>query len=75
VLFRRLAGTLRVEAPLAQGIAAIAAAVAEITLTGAARYQVIAVVALVAQVAIRSIAHPLPSHRLTNTDSHSTLFA
>jgi hypothetical protein len=57
VLFRKLAGTLLVEVSLAHGVTAIAAVAVEITLAGAARYQVVVVIALVAQVAIRAGAH------------------
>jgi hypothetical protein len=49
-LLRRLAGALLIEASLAHGVAAVAAVVAEITVAGAARRQVITVVALAAQV-------------------------
>jgi len=48
---------LLIKAPQAHSVAAIAAAVAEITITEAARYQVVTVVALVAQVAIRTVMH------------------
>jgi hypothetical protein len=57
VLCRRLARPLRVEAPLAYGAAAVAAVVAEIAVAGAARHQVVTIVALVAQVAIRTVIH------------------
>ena len=64
---------LLVEAPQAHGVAALAAAVAEITVAEAARHQVVAVVALAAQIAIRMVAHPLPSRRLTYAASRRTL--
>ena len=53
----RQARPLLSKAPQAHGVAAIAAVVAEITITEATRYQVVTVVALVAQVAIRTVAH------------------
>jgi hypothetical protein len=57
VLLRRLAHALLIKTPQAHGVAACAAVVAEITITEAARHQVITVVALMAQVAIRTVSH------------------
>ena len=65
---------LLIEAPQAHGIAALAAVVAEITVAETARHQVVAVVALATQIAIRMVAHPLPSRRLTLAASCRTLF-
>src|SRR5262245_58679229 len=59
MLLWELARPLLVEAPLAHGIAAIAAVVAEITVSDTTRHQAVAVIALVAQVTIRAVAHPV----------------
>jgi len=67
VLLRSLARPLLLKAPLAYGVAAIAAVVAEITVAEAARHQVVAVVALGAQVAIRTVAHPVSPSCLMQT--------
>ena len=58
MLLGRLARPLLVTALLTHGGAAIAAVVAEITITEVARYQVITVVAFMTQVAVRMVAHP-----------------
>jgi hypothetical protein len=65
VLRRKVARALRVAAPLAHGVTAVATMVAKITVAGAARHQVVTVVALMAQVAIRTVAHQPLSTSLT----------